>query len=176
MKTKKRTFTLLELLVSLPLIALLISFFLFSLKFFYFSQKQQEQLLIAVKESFYFKYRLRKMLLSLPEKERDLQLEKDSLFFKMDHGVHIEPKASQKVKAKLFLEQGQLHLQIYYDDEKLLREEIYFHDILSLDYLWGYHEKNVWEYKKEVLKNQKPLSLKIKIQKKDKEETFLFAL
>ncbi len=180
---KKRTsFTLLELVIALPLLALLSSFFLFSLKSFSLQRQKQELALKEVKESFYFKYRLRKMLLSLPESQRNLQIENGKMSFFSDNGIHLNPEASNKVSTYLLHKDKRLCIQVrHFEDESfLIREEEYFKNVQSLEYFWGSYEENGWCYEKTKPKDKEPLSLMIKIQmenpKKKKKETFIFAL
>lgn len=135
---RKNNFSLIEILVALPLISLLFVF-LFqhhfsSLKIVHSSQKQYEKLL----EKRYFNSRVNCMLHSMLKINSLESLKKTDhgLEFIYDNGPNKIASHSNEVLAKLFLKDNQLKLLVFKEElslKKSIREEILLKNVDSLD-------------------------------------------
>lgn len=142
---KKRSFTLIELAVALPLMGLLFSFLLIS---YTRSIKNNTQLDLkeqqALKEH-YFQRRLEKKLW-LATKQEDFPkkfFQKDAFSFYFYNGISLDPNAKGKLLAKLFLEDKTLKLSLFKrNDQTFVRTEELLKGIDNLQISYLYESKN----------------------------------
>lgn len=183
MQTRKSSFSLLEILIALPLMSLLMFTTIKTYTSLNALSLGHKKAAHKLKENQYFRERIKKMFSSLPSDQIKLKSNKNALEFHYDNGVNRAPFASNNVMAQLFLKQEQLTLKVYKLDEKkkktLIRKEVFFNDIIKAEYLWGYIEEGVIQYFKEP-KDNPALALKLnltrKYNSKPKSETYIFEL
>ncbi len=184
-RLKRSSFSLLEILIALPLAGLLITTLLTSYTSLISLNFKEKQASFILQESHYFRLRLKKMFLSLePEKRKLKPIEKD-LEFHYDNGVNRRPIASNEVLAKLVLKKNILCLQVSKEvgeknkkKKHFLREEELLSNVQTVDYEWGYLESEKVAFQEEYLKEETPLALKMKVTflKGSKPKNYLFEL
>ena len=169
-RLKRSSFSLLEILIALPLAGLLITTLLTSYTSLLTLNLKEKQTSFTLQESHYFRLRLKKMLLSLePQKRQFNPIEKD-LEFHYNNGVNKRPIASNEVLAYLVLKKNTLCLEVSKEvgdknkkKKHFLREEELLSNVQNVDYEWGYLNGQKSAFQEEYLKKEAPLALKIKV-------------
>lgn len=109
---RRRLFTLVEVMVSLSLLALLLSGLLFSFRAFSSSKERLEEARWALKEQSYLQFRLEQLFGAVVD-DVALRMEREELSFSFDNGVQRDPLLSHKIRGRLFLDRarGMLFLE-----------------------------------------------------------------
>lgn len=165
---KKNPFSLLEILMALPLLALFISMGVSAyLNLMKLSHKEKTQTRKS-KELHYFESRLQRMLLST--KVDQIQYEEDTLSFPYDNDVHENPKYSGEVLATLELKKRPLVLKVLQEND-LLRQETYFKDLKSIELAFGYIDEDGLFFDSKLKENQPLVLLKVELAFPDNRKT-----
>ncbi len=169
-RLKRSSFSLLEILIALPLAGLLITTLLTSYTSLVSLNLKEKQASFSLQESHYFRLRFKKMLLSLEPEKRQLKPIETDLEFQYDNGVNRRPIASNEVFAKLVRKKNTLYLEVSKEvgeknkKKKLfLREEELLSNVQNVDYEWGYLKDKEIAFQEEYSKKETPLALKIKV-------------
>ena len=144
---KKRFFSLVEIVISLSLIAIIL-FFLFN--HFVFITKYENKIQSIKKQSFkqaYLHSKLAYIFNQLSIENPIFYLEKEknnnlySLNFFFDNGIDISPNFSHFLFGKIYVnKKKELILETLSDDKKNKREEILFNNITDLTYQFYFKE------------------------------------
>jgi hypothetical protein len=190
-KIKKiQNFTLLEVMISLFIVAILLSV-VFR---FFFALNTSEKKMQTTKHYVLKKHHLRvklndvfsKIVYKSFSKEPFFYTANNALNFKFDNGIDPDPNFSSNIEAKLYIDkQDNLILKTMpLEQQKTYREEILMENVnsLSFEFLYNLHPKSSsqkifydvvskWDKKKETL----PSSIRIKLKTQDDDNlTFTF--
>lgn len=168
-RPNKKTFTLLEILIALPLVSLLISATLRSYTECALLSKTLHKKNEFLRESIYFNERMKKILSSQSFEKLKPSYQESRLEFEYDNGINRIPTASNTVSATLFIDQGKLILDVYKKVEKKIvkiRQELFFQEMAQFHVYWGYIKENKLVYSSELNEIEEPLALKIVLYKK----------
>ncbi len=142
---KRRSLTLIEIAVALPLIALLFSFLLSSLYSHLKLGKDNAKLQAQVLEIHYFKKRLQKILHATTHHKEVLpaQFQPQSLSFFFNNYFSQNPLASGKVYASLFFENNALHFWLYNlkDLQTPFRKEVLVHNLENAHFSYEFEKR-----------------------------------
>lgn len=169
MRQKKKTFTLLELLITLPLVSFLISTTLKSYTECALLSKTLHKKNESLRESIYFSERMKKMISSISFEKLTPSFQNNRFEFEYDNGINRIPRASNTVSAALFVDEGKLILEVHKTHEKetlKIRQEIFFQEMAEFQIYWGYIKENRLLYSQNLNEAQNPLALKIILFKK----------
>ena len=138
---RKRSFTLIEVTLALPLMALIFSFLFMTYSRTVKNNKDLDLRENRALKDHYFQRRLQKKLwLATDEKKAPKEFfKKEAFLFYYYHGISLDPHARGKLLAKLFLENRTLKLALYQNKGKtLVRTEALLEDIdqLNIEYLY----------------------------------------
>lgn len=165
-KKTKNTFSLVEILISLPLIALLTAF-LFKQTFLISRlEKQHIQENRTLKQSIYFQKRIQKMLYSSVSHSLKIKNDGPSFGFQYDNGVNYNPEASNTVNAQLFLDHNKLVLNVSpkksdVKNQRLIRKEFFFNHVDNVQFSYGICRDQSIIYTDKVPKNETPTLIKM---------------
>lgn len=178
---KKRGMTLLEVMIGLQLLGMLLAFLFFSLRDQMQMEVKMEGMSLELSQRLQFQHRLQDICLALTfEAEGGLftKIDPDTketrLYFTFDQGIDPDPLFSGKVQGELFLEKGQLCLQIQPDKaEGSVRQEVLIESVEHCVFSF-LDEKGAlfkdWEPSKEL----PPRECRIEIQKKGEKVPYVF--
>lgn len=140
---KRRAFTLIELMVTLPLLMILTTFLL---KSYAFSSKSLKVMNVdhqkALKEH-YFQRRLQKILdRAVICQQKKEHFQKGSLDFKFDNGMSEDERLRGRVCAKLFYDETARCIKLcLLKHNQILREEILLEKVNSCELSYFFEEK-----------------------------------
>lgn len=138
---KRFAFTLLEIILSLPLIFLLFSFLIATLLSSHQHQQKLQKKEREVLQNHYFQKGLQKKL-SRVIKQKEISpdyLKSDEVFFSFNNGISRQKKLSGNLFAKLHLDKNSLTLSLYQKEKKTLKK-------IREDELLNHVEKVHFEY------------------------------
>lgn len=152
---KRYPFSLIEIVVSLPLITILFSFLLLTLTKTLKNRTLLEEKKKEALENHYFQRRLQQKL-SHVTRQTDLLEEffsPEKAIFYFNNGISQDPKAKGVLKGKLFLENNSLMLHLYQEGktkETFVREEKLLTNVDSLSIDYFFEKKNDNEEQKNL--------------------------
>ncbi len=151
---KKRSFTLLEILVSFVLINALFSFLLSNFSSYLKLSYKTEKIQALAFQRFYFHKRLSDLLRDnhTPSDEFYYDSETQSLNFSISHLIDPDPKFTKRLDCEIKLLDGSLILSISPKEEPVKREEILFENVAAISYLFERNlilPKESYTFKKE---------------------------
>ncbi len=183
---KRKPFILFEIIIALPLVALLLSFLVQSFSFMLSKNHLLEQRYEIALERHYFQKRFQQILGRADKKKQKAPFFKErSLEFDFDNGLSLYEKASGKLHAHFFYDENQkeLALDLFKGHENIRHEILLTHvDAVWLEYLFEHknaeaNERNPFVISKDPLIDpQKWVALQAKVLRFDKEEHYFFLL
>ncbi|MCH9633227.1 MAG: hypothetical protein S4CHLAM6_15800 [Chlamydiae bacterium] len=193
---KRRSFSLIELIIALPLVALLFTFLLKNFTATLALNKKSKELHQKVLKVHYFQRRMQQFLDRVEkDKLKSNYFGEKKVGFVFDNGMSYTSNAKGKLFASLFLDKSNhiLKLNLYSDDkmEKLIRSEDMLTDIedIKLDYQFEsksketqkkYHFTKSSDYKKSNPKKWVTLRIEAyplqKVKNKEKPTKYFFTL
>ena len=141
---KKRAFSLVEVLIALPLLALLSSILLNTyFQISVWSKKEQAIYKEHLQER-YMRVRLSHILSHLVRDGKNKKpFYKEGIFyFKYDNGINKNPIASSTVSSTLFLREKSLYLEVFDKDKNLIRQEKLLDNIDEIEWQFGLLDKH----------------------------------
>lgn len=144
---KRRSFSLIELIIALPLVALLFTFLLKNFTATLSLNKESKELHQKALKVHYFQRRLQQILDRVEKgKLKSDYFSEKKLSFIFDNGMSYAPNARGRLFASLLLDQSdhKLKLNLYSDDkmETLIRSEDMLTDIKDIKLEYQFESKN----------------------------------
>lgn len=145
---KRHAFTLLEIILSLPLVFLLFSFLIMMLTASTKHQYKLEALEKNVLEKHYFQKGLQKKL-SRVTKQKEIpvdQLKPNEVIFEFDHGISKQKDLSGSLFGKLHLDENKLVLSLYKKEHKTLkviRNDTLLTDVKTVHFDYSFEKKRL---------------------------------
>ncbi|MCH9634242.1 MAG: hypothetical protein S4CHLAM7_09870 [Chlamydiae bacterium] len=180
---KRRTFSLIEVLIGLPLFALMLSSTLTNYTSLLTLNKKELISHSEFQKSHYFRLRMKKILFNSDLREGPFKWEDQTLTFHYDNGINQTPLASNQVLGELSLKKGILKLAVSKEIEKqkdllFLREERFFSGVKEVKYFWGYLKDKEVTFSEDPSDTEELLALKLKITflEKSFNKEYLFEL
>lgn len=173
---KRLTFSLLEILITLPLVSLLITTALGSYTSLLTLNQKHKEVSFQLQNSHYFRLRLKKMLQSVSPEELNFKTIENGISFHYNNGINRDPKASNAVVAHLVQDKNMLLLKVYKENEEiksLIRQEEFLVDINHIHFSWGYFRDNELVYL-DALQKERPAALKIAAHSKESKTKYYF--